>query len=538
MTKSKSFLKAAIIFLLILLLPMVTFCIWDEEFQVNTYTSNNQNYPSTAMDSDGNIVITWTSYGQDGDGSGVYAQRYDNNGTPVGSEFQVNTYTTSSQMYPSAAMDSDGDFVITWFSNGQDGSQYGVYAQLYDNNGNPVGSEFLINTYTVSHQECPSAAMDPDGYFVITWLSYGQDGDSYGIYAQRFDNNGNPVGSEFQVNTYTTYSQKDPSAAMDSDGDFVITWISLGDGDYYGIYAQRYDNNGSPVGSEFQVNTYTSQNQTNPSTAMDSNGDFVITWQSNGQDGSGYGVYAQQYDNNGTPVDSEFQVNTYTANDQTHPSTAMDSDGKFVIAWASEEQDSSDWGVYAKYYPFSQSSEETPTPTLTPTQTITATATSTPTLTFTQTQTQYETETPTMTPTQTVTLSQTPTFTSTISMTPSLTESPTPTPPPNAISLESFTAKADGTDIILKWKTGTEIDNLGFYIVKSENIDEGYKLLNSEIIPAMGNAYSGHSYRYNDSNVNAGHHYNYWLVDFDIYGQYEVHGPVKAITNLEGLSLK
>ena len=36
---------------------------------------------------------TLQSYGQDGNGYGVYAQAYDSLGTPQGSEFLVNTYT-------------------------------------------------------------------------------------------------------------------------------------------------------------------------------------------------------------------------------------------------------------------------------------------------------------------------------------------------------------------------------------------------------------------------------------------------------------
>ena len=69
-----------------------------------------------------------------------------------------------------------------------------------------------------------------------------------------------PVGSEFRVNTYTNRSQYDPSVAMDSDGDFVVSWQSYGQNGYYGyidIYAQRYDNSGVAQGAEFRVNTYT-----------------------------------------------------------------------------------------------------------------------------------------------------------------------------------------------------------------------------------------------------------------------------------------
>src|SRR5690606_36401463 len=59
---------------------------------------------------------------------------------------RVNTYTTNFQRRPAVAMDSDGDFVVTWTSTYQDGSGYGVYGQRYDMNGNALGGEFRVNT--------------------------------------------------------------------------------------------------------------------------------------------------------------------------------------------------------------------------------------------------------------------------------------------------------------------------------------------------------------------------------------------------------
>ncbi|MFC1786538.1 hypothetical protein ACFLY8_00675, partial [Halobacteriota archaeon] len=141
----------------------------------------------------------------------VYAQP-----NTIGSEFQVNTYTYDQQSYPSAAMDADGNFVITWTSYGQDGSGSGIYAQMYDISGSKVGSEFQVNTYTTDAQRNPSVAMDADGNFVITWMSYGPDGHWWGIFAQMYDSTGSKVGSEFRVNTYTTYEQMYPSVAMDA----------------------------------------------------------------------------------------------------------------------------------------------------------------------------------------------------------------------------------------------------------------------------------------------------------------------------------
>jgi Ca2+-binding RTX toxin-like protein len=193
--------------------------------------------------------------------------------------------------------------------------------------------------------------MDNDGDFVVTWSSYGQNGSIFGVYAQRYDAAGAAVGGEFKVNTYTSLSQSSPAVAMDADGDFVVTWQShYQDGSSWGVYAQRYDATGAAVGGEFQVNSHTANNQYSPAFAMDNDGDFVVTWQSDGQDGSSYGVYAQRYDAAGAAVGGEFRVNTYTASGQSSPAVAMDNDGDFVVTWSSYGQDGSSWGVYAQRY--------------------------------------------------------------------------------------------------------------------------------------------------------------------------------------------
>ncbi|MEM6402814.1 MAG: putative Ig domain-containing protein [Cyanobacteria bacterium P01_D01_bin.116] len=168
---------------------------------------------------------------------------------PIGSEFQVNTFTTDFQSNPSVAVDRDGDFIITWESRNQDGNALGIYAQRYNADGTTNGSEFQVNTFTTGDQREPSVAVDEDGDFIITWISNGQDGDLGGIYAQRYNADGTTNGSEFQVNTFTTGNQITPSVAVDEDDEFIITWQSTDeqDGDDGGIYAQRFTGNNSPI---------------------------------------------------------------------------------------------------------------------------------------------------------------------------------------------------------------------------------------------------------------------------------------------------
>jgi hypothetical protein len=321
------------------------------EFRVNTTTQDDQTSPSVAMASDGSFVIAWQSHNQDGSGWGIYAQRYDANGVAQGSEFRVNTTTQDDQTSPSVAIAADGSFVIAWQSHNQDGSGWGIYAQRYNASGTVQGGEFLVNTTSNDDQTSPSVAIAANDSFVITWQSHNQDGSGWGVYAQRYSATGVALGGEFRVNTTTQDDQLSPKVAMAGDGSFVVTWASQSeDGSGWGIYAQRYDPNGLALGGEFRVNTTTQDDQMAPSIGMAADGTFAIAWESHNQDGSGWGIYAQRYSNSGVAQGGEFQVNSTTANDQTAPTVGMAADGSFMINWQSNNQDGDSWGVYGQRY--------------------------------------------------------------------------------------------------------------------------------------------------------------------------------------------
>lgn len=75
----------------------------------------------------------------------------------------------------------------------------------------------------------------------MTWQSFGQDGSVYAVAAQKFDKNGAKVGGEFPVNTYTSMNQSQPRIAALGKRGFVIAWNSENeDGDGYGVYGQRF----------------------------------------------------------------------------------------------------------------------------------------------------------------------------------------------------------------------------------------------------------------------------------------------------------
>ncbi len=357
--------------LLTLGLPNAAFCQpfrVGPELQINTYTSDSQRVPSVTAGGSGSFVVVWSSAGSEGSdssNSSVQGQRFDSAGAPAGTEFQINTYTIGDQSESSVAADASDSFVVVWASAGSSGSDSSINSiqgQRFDAAGAALGTEFQINTYTTQAQLSPSVAIDGSASFVVVWTSTGSSGSdssAISIQGQRFDSAGAFLGTEFQVNTYTTLDQRNPDVAADAMGRFVVVWqsrYSSGSESDFSVQGQRFDSAGMPVGTEFKINTYTSESQGSPRIAADASGSFVVVWDSRYSPTSepyGGSVRGQRFDSAGTPVGTEFQISTTDPGFSMYPTAAADASGSFVVVWASEDSggtDSSDKSIQAQRF--------------------------------------------------------------------------------------------------------------------------------------------------------------------------------------------
>jgi hypothetical protein len=322
------------------------------EIPVNTCTQDDQELPAVAKAKNGNFVVVWQSWEQDGSETGIIGRLFDPNGLPLTREFVVNSDTDDYQRNAAVAMKKDGSFVVAWESycltwgrNGSSAFYTEICARRFDKNGSPLGEEFLVNTTFEGYQRKPDIGIDAKGNFVVVWQSWDQDGSTEGVYAQRFNAQGKALGGEFQVNTTTQGYQDDAAVAMDRSGNFLIAWDGPG-----GIYARRYDNKGKASGPEVQVNKYNKGFTWYPAAAADYNGNFIVIWQSDKQDGDSFGVYARRLNSKGQVAGPEFRINKYTKSLQTRPSIAIDAAGNFVVVWQSYQQDGDDYGIFFRAF--------------------------------------------------------------------------------------------------------------------------------------------------------------------------------------------
>ena len=209
------------------------------EFVVNDNPLLFQGSSDVAGLSNGGFVVTWDSLTGDHD---IYGQLYNGAGSAVGLNFAVAS-AVGDQSAPRAAGLEDGEgFVIVW--QAADGEGDGIYGQRYLEDGSTSGAAFQINTTYLGDQTSASITSLEDGGYAVTWVT--DQGGSKSVWGRVYDANGAAVGRDFEVTDVREgYS---PEITSLSGGGFLVTWT-----DDDGIQGRTYDSRGSPVTDAFQI---------------------------------------------------------------------------------------------------------------------------------------------------------------------------------------------------------------------------------------------------------------------------------------------
>jgi hypothetical protein len=321
------------------------------DIHVNTSLAGEQQIAGTAYLAGGGVVVIWNDGPNPGDaqGKGVRGQMFSADGQPAGSEFVVNTTLQGDQSDAQVTALTGGRFVVVWkdaSGQGGDAELTGVKLQVFGADGTKVDGEVLVNTAVAGNQAAPQVAALANGGFVVIWTDLsggvggaGGDSSSEAIKGQRFNSDGDPLGTEFRVNTTTPDGQFAPDVTALSGGGFAVSWsdASKTDGDSdWGVRAQVYNAAGQASGGELHVNTQKVGFQVEPEIYGLSNGALVVVWTDwdPAGDGSSYSIKAQVIGANGAKVGGEIAVNTATAGYQADPAAVALAGGGFAVAWS------------------------------------------------------------------------------------------------------------------------------------------------------------------------------------------------------------
>jgi hypothetical protein len=228
----------------------------------------------------------------------------------------------------------DGRKIVVWVAF--DGTGLGIYCQIFDPEGDPIGSPFLVNESSAGSSTQPSAVVRDDGSIVIVWRQSGGDGAGYSdgrlpslagssdsVVARGFSPTGSSSGSETVVSSSTSGDSQKPEVGTDRDGELTITWQQGGN-----VKGQTLSQNLAPRTPVIDVSSI--PGASDPDVAVSASGDFVVVWKQEPGTGDGT-ILVQAFDDDGTPMGEGAVVSQNAQADS--PAVATDDQGNFFVVF-------------------------------------------------------------------------------------------------------------------------------------------------------------------------------------------------------------
>lgn len=311
---------------------------------VNQTIEGKQRYAAIDQFEDGSSIVVWSGRGEgsggESDRRGIFARRLDATGQPIGSEFRVNQTRRGVQSQPVVAALDGGAFAVAWAGAGN-GDAAGVFARVFDAENHPLAGEHRVNSRARGLQTAPSITKTSEG-FAVAFAGSDVD-DPFGAFLRHYDHSGAAAHEPIRVHQSPSGFQGSPDVAALPSGETLVVWSGRGAGDGSGIHARVFHSNGQPASDETLVNQHRAGFQFAPTAAVATDGSFLILWNSfasrRGWRGYDMTVRGRHFESIDQPSSDEFSLpNAAGAGGQQDayqyaPTIASDHQGGYLAAW-------------------------------------------------------------------------------------------------------------------------------------------------------------------------------------------------------------
>ncbi len=343
--------------------------------RANTFLLSDQNGASLAVRQDGSFALAWASRRQNNGMPGVFVRTFDSFGRPMSAEVPASTDRRTSQLNPTVVWAGDKPLALyaTQFRDGQQSSVFAgdtqinasgigskdsvtaasmpngttfavwleetrqntprVFVRVLDADGTPVGEPTLLSTAPGGRDIFPTVTADQNGA-VVAWLRFDSNGKAEGVYAQRLDATGQPVGSRRLVAEGQHLS---PSLST-AGGNTVLASLTIGTGETCSVETRVLDSALNPVG---QPSSTALQSGYIDAVTVDGreDGAFAVAW-SQVSDDQGV-VRARMFESDGSPAGEAFDVSpsgpgTRTISSPAGSSRVAYTDAGLTVAWSGD----------------------------------------------------------------------------------------------------------------------------------------------------------------------------------------------------------
>ena len=246
----------------------------DDGTTVNSETlAGDQNAPSVGVADDGRVKVAWAEItAQD-----VRMRNFAADGTPF-SAFEL-AQADFAEFDPFLSVNGSGDWIAAWGSNQVQDGGLDLYGRRTSNNGSTLGSEFQVqSTNLVDVQLPPRLSRADDDSWVAIWVDADLPGE---LNYRKFGADGTPTAGDQQANETNDPDLTDFEVAAAPDGTFLVVW-QAGPSPDEEVLARCFDAGGVAVGPEFPVPAEGNTRNLSPQVGVDGRGFWVVAWLAGG----------------------------------------------------------------------------------------------------------------------------------------------------------------------------------------------------------------------------------------------------------------
>ncbi len=325
------------------------------EFRINEFNIGNQEGQRPGMLPNGEFTVVWHGPDRASDRAVIQQRRFDANGLALSADLRVSEVVDNLQMLPRMDLAADGRMVVAWDGRGVTNTTFNVFSRAFEPPAAPLTPVVQVNQFDETAQRRVDVAIQSgtaNGHHVVAWQSAIQDGSDWGVFARcltLIDQSG----EEFLVNQTTIGAQARPRIAMADDGSFAITWQDnrgRSSFEYQRVMVRLFDAGCLPTTPELQVNQADVGIQDLPHISLDGAGVYVLVWHSFPPDFAEQGIRGRRLAANGQFLGSEFRVSQEVEAFQDFPTVQGLPDGGFVATWETAGQDGSGFGIFARRF--------------------------------------------------------------------------------------------------------------------------------------------------------------------------------------------
>lgn len=197
---------------------------------------------------------------------------------------------------------------------------------------------FQVNLFSTNLQSTAAVATAPDGRSVAVWSERAPfNSNQSNIRGRLIGADGVPIGSDLLI-ANTPLDEADPAVAINSQGEFVVTWTRREAGNHLDIRAQRFTASGVKVGGAILVSSLSDGSSINEDSdvAMGQNGSFIVSYTREGTESISEfntDVVVQKYNSSGTLIRTSLINSEFF--EESESSIGVDPAGRFTVAFTS-----------------------------------------------------------------------------------------------------------------------------------------------------------------------------------------------------------